>query len=155
MAEGGEVAAGHVEDEGGLWGEGAFPDDGIGFAGGVVGGGEDEFGGGVAVGEGGFERGGDGEGGGDAGNDVKGDAGGAESFDLFVGAAEDEGVSGLEAEDGLCCTGVGDHHGVDLGLGDAGLATAFADGGELSLRVGKGEDLGGDEVVVEDDGSGL
>ena len=102
--EGGEVAAGHVEDEGGLGGEGALPGDGFRLAGGVVGGGEDELGGGGAVGEGGLEEGGGGEGGGDAGDDLEGDLGGAEGFDFLVDAAEDEGVAGFEAQDG-CAEG--------------------------------------------------
>ena len=70
------------------------------FAGGVVGGGEDELGGGGAVGERGLQGGGYGEGGGDAGDDLEGDVVLAEEGYLFAGAAEDEGVAGFEAEDG-------------------------------------------------------
>ncbi len=153
--EQGEVAAGHVEDQGGIGWEGAFPGDGFELAFGVVGGGEDEFRGGVAVGEGCLQAGGYGEGGGDAGDDFKRDVGGAEGFHFLVGAAEDEGVAGLETQDGAACVCMLKHEGVDAGLGDARLAAAFADWDDERGGVGEGEDVVGDEVVGEDDGGGL
>ena len=127
-----EVWAGHVEDEGGVvrggcrtrWAVGS------GLAGGVVGGGEDEaWLAAVRSVSGVLRAGGGGEGGGDAGDDLEGDVGGAEGFDLFAGAAEDERVAGFEAEDGLARRARAvEHEGVDPGLGDARLAAAFADG---------------------------
>ena len=90
-------------------------------------------------------------GGGDAGDDLEGDLGGAEGFDLLVGAAEDEGIAGFEADDGLVAGSVEEHEGVDAGLSDAGLAAAFADGDDEGGGGGEGEDLGGDEIVGEDD----
>ena len=96
VGEGAEVAAGHVDDQGGVFGEGSGP-FGCDFelACGVVGGGEDELGGGGAVGQGRAEVGGYGEGGGDAGDDLEGDVVFAEEGDLFACAAEDEGVAGF------------------------------------------------------------
>ena len=121
--QGGEVAVGHVEDQGGVGGAvGAQAAGPVGHEGelasGVVSGGKDEFGGGAAVGERGLQGGGDGEGGGDAVDDLEGDAGLAEGGDLLVGAAEDEGVAGFEAEDGgsgvaVAGAGVLEHEGVD------------------------------------------
>ena len=107
-----------------------------------------------------LELGGDGGGGGDAGDDLEGDVGLAEGGDLLGGAAEDEGVAGLEAEDGgagvaVAGAGVLEHEGVDAGLGDAGLAAALADGDDEGGGAGEVEDLVGDEVVGEDDVGGL
>ena len=126
------------------------------LAGGVVGGGEDELGGGGAVGERGLQGGGYGEGGGDAGDDLEGDVVLAEEGYLFAGAAEDEWVAGFEAEDGAVpLRGVLEHEGVDAGLGDAGLAAAFAYGDDEGGGAGEVEDFVGDEVVGEDDVAGL
>ena len=101
-ASAGKCAAGHVDDAG--WRRRGKAPAQLGgrssLSGGVVGGGEDELGGGAAVGERGLELGGDGEGGGDAGDDLEGNVGLAEGGHLFGGAAEDERVAGLEAEDG-------------------------------------------------------
>lgn len=125
----------------------------------MVGGGEDELGGGGAVGEGGEEGGGCGEGCGDAGDNLERDAGFAEGSDLFSSATEDEGVSGLEAEYGTAGltvfgAGVVDHEGVDLGLGDTGLAAALSDGDDGSGGAGEIKDFVGDEIVGEDDIAG-
>ena len=79
---------------------------------------------------------------------------GAEGGDLLAGAAEDEGVAGLEAEDGIAGACSIEHEGVDLGLGDARLPAALADGEGAGGGVGEGEDSGGDEVVGEDEGGG-
>jgi len=52
-------------------------------------------------------------------------------------------------------TGVLEHEFVDPGLGDAGLTTTLADGDDVCCWAGEGEDLVGDQVVGEDDVSGL
>ena len=66
---------------------------------GVVAGGEDQRRGDVAERQRNFGLGRGGEGGGDAGHDVEGDAGGAERRHLLAGAAEDQRIAGLEADD--------------------------------------------------------
>ena len=43
------------------------------------------------------------------------------------------------------------HEGVDLGLGDAGLAAAFADRDDFGGGAGESEDFFGDQVVWKDD----
>jgi len=151
-----EVAAGHVDDERGVFGEGSCPLRGqFELACGVVGGSEDELRGRAAVGERSLQVGGYGEGGGDAGDDLKGDLGFAEEGDLFTGAAEDERVTGFEPEDGASLRRVFEHEGVNAGLGDARLSATLADGDDVGGGAGEREDLIGDEVVGEDDVGGL
>jgi hypothetical protein len=48
-----------------------------------------------------------------------------------------------------------EHERVDSGLGDAGLAAAFAYGHDEGGGRGEGEDFIGDEVVGQDDVGGL
>lgn len=156
VGQGAEVAAGHVDDQRGVFGEGSRPLGGdFELARSVVGRGDDEFRGGGAVGEGCAQVSGYSEGCGDARDDLEGDVVFAEEGDLFAGATEDEGVAGFEAEDGAVGAGVLEHEGVDLGLCDAGLATALADGDDFGGGAGEGEDFVGDEVVGEDDLGGL
>jgi hypothetical protein len=57
-----------------------------------------------------------------------------ERGDLFAGAAEDERVAGLEADDGAAGAGVFEHERVNAGLGDARLAAALADGDDSGRR---------------------
>ncbi len=151
----GEVAAGHVEDQGRLCGEGAFPGDGVWLVRGVVGGGEDQLRGRVAIGERRLQRGGDRERGRDARHDLEGDVPGAEGFDLLVGASEDKWVAGFQAQNRLVLARVVQHQFVNAGLGDARLAAALADGDDFSRGAGEIEDGVGDEVVGEDDVGGL
>jgi hypothetical protein len=156
VGQGVEVAAGHVDDQRGIFGEGSGPfwcD--LEFARGMVGSGEDELGGGGAIRKGCPEAGGYGEGGGYAGDDFERDTVVAKEGDLFAGAAEDEWVTGFEAEDGAVGGGVLEHEGVDLGLRDAGLAAALAYGDYFGGGAGEGENLVGDEVVGKDNVSGL
>lgn len=150
-----KVAAGHVEDEGGIRRKSSFPGDGVDLIRGVVRGGKDELGGGVAVGERCLKRGGDGEGGGDAGDDLEGDSRSAEGCHLFIGAAEDEGVSGLEAQHGALVAGVLDHECVDASLGDAWLAAALADRDNEGGWTGEVQHFIRNEVVGQDDVCGL
>ena len=79
----------------------------------------------------------------------------AEEGDFLARSAEDERVAGFQAQDGTAGAGVLEHEVVDLGLGDAGLAAAFADGDDFGGGAGKGENFFGDEVVGEDDVGGL
>ncbi len=72
-----------------------------------------------------------------------------------AGAAEDERIAGLQAEDGAACAGVLQHEGVNSRLGDARLAAALADGYDESGGRGEREDFVGDEVVGQDDVGGL
>jgi len=156
VGEGAEVAAGHVDDQGSVFGEGTGPFGGdFELAGGVMGGGEDELRGRGAVGKGRAKVGGYGEGGGDAGDDLEGDVVFVEKGYLFACAAEDEGVAGFETKDGAAVARMVEHEGVDLGLGDTGLAAALANGDDLGCGAGEGEDFIGDEVVGEDDVGGL
>ena len=81
-------------------------------------GGEDDVGGAVAAGEGAADGGGGGERGGDAGDDLEGNAGIGEGGHLFGGAAKDERIAALEADDAAMGAGVLDHERVDFFLGD-------------------------------------
>ena len=74
-----------------------------------------------------LNRSGGGKGGGDPRDDLEGDAGVVERGHLFGGAAEDERVSTLEADDAAAGAGVFDHESVDLVLGDVLQAASFAD----------------------------
>ena len=127
----------------------------MGLVGGMVRGGENQLGGRVAIGERSLEGRRYGKGGGDAGDDLEGDSFGAQGFHLFVGAAEDEGVAGLEAQDGTVLVGVFDHEGVNAGLGDAWLSAAFADGDDEGCGAGEVEHFVRDEVVGQNDVGGL
>lgn len=92
--ERGEIAAGHVDGEGGICRDGTGPDGYVGrFTCRVMTGDEDEFRRAEAIGEGQMESGTGGEDGGDAGNDLDGNVGFAEGGELFGGAAKDEGVA--------------------------------------------------------------
>ena len=89
------------------------------------------------------------------GTDLEGDVVLAEEGYLFAGAAEDEWVAGFEAQDGALISSVLEHQGVDAGLGNAGLAAAFAYRDDEGGGAGEVEDFVGDEVVGEDYVAGL
>jgi hypothetical protein len=111
----------------------------------------------LRIGERAADGGGGGKGGGDAGDDLERHAGFGERGHLFGGAAEDERVAALEANDAAIGARVLDHERVDFFLRDGLCAAAlayvddFGAWGEASSRMACGN-----EVVVEDDlgGSG-
>ena len=115
----------------------------------VMAGGEDDVRSAVAVGERALDRGGGCEGGGDSGDDLEGHAGVVERGHLFGGAAEDERVSALEADDAAPSAGVFDHQGVDLVLSDVLKAAALADIDDFGAGRRIFENRLRDEVVVE------
>ncbi len=96
-----------------------------------------------------------GEGGGDAGDDFVRDACGGERGYFFGGAAEEEWVSALEADDALAGLRVLDHERVDFILRDGLGAAALADVDDYCVRRGEREDCGWNEVVMENDVRGL
>jgi hypothetical protein len=109
-----------------------------------------DTGGAAAIREGSLQRGSRSEGCGDAGNYLEGDASGTERVHFLTSTAKDERVAGFEANDGETATGIVDHHGVDLFLGNVFVSAAFADvdhdGPRSVLQHGRG-----DKIVVEDD----
>jgi len=151
-----EVPAGHVDDECGVVWEGSGPAGRQGkLAGGMVRCGKDELRRTSAIGERSLQRGGDCEGGGDAGDDLEGDLMLAEEGDLLSGATEDKRVAGLEPDDRAFIACVFEEELMDPGLCDPRLAAALADGDDERGGASEGQDLVGDEVVWEDDVSGL
>jgi hypothetical protein len=75
--------------------------------------------------------------------------------DFFGGAAKEERVAALEADDGRVFLGRGNEERVDVVLGEETEAAALADVDELRGWRDQGEDFGADEGVVEDDVGGF
>jgi hypothetical protein len=65
--------------------------------------------------------------------------------------AEDVGVPPLEADDGHTVLGKVEEEVVDVLLAGGVEAAAFTDVDKAGARVGEGEDVGGDQAIVEDD----
>src|SRR5258708_34365976 len=87
----------------------------------------------------------------DAGNNFEFDAGLAQSFHLFAGAAENERIAALEADNLQAQQRVLNHQRVDLRLADALAAKAFADVVDFGRRWNEGEDFRADQIVVQHD----
>ncbi len=111
---------------------------------------EDEGAGSVAMGERDAELGGAGQRRGHAGHHHGPDARGAQGGELLSAAGEDQRVAALEADDALALAGEADEQRIDLGLGQAVIAARLADIVALGVLAGAGEDLGGDEPVMDD-----
>ncbi len=147
-----QVAAGHVDDAGGVF---ALRNRGGIVRRRVMAGREDDVGGAVAAGERASSGGSGGECGGDAGNDFEGDVGRSERGHLFGGAAKDEGIAALEADDAAMGAGVLDHERVDFFLGNGLCAAALAHVDNHCVGRRELKDCRGYEVIVEDDVGGL
>ena len=102
----------------------------------------------VAQGDAGIGRSGDGRR--DARHDLERDAGLRQDFGLLPAAAEDEGVTALEARDDLVFPGLGDDQGVDLVLGKGVVAAFFADVDQLRVPGGVLQQGRGRQIVVND-----
>jgi len=149
MANASVIRTGHVDDDGGFGGNAEKRENmrlgrpGVGA--------EKNMRGEAAVGKGDLRCGSGTEGGRDAGNDFEIDMRGAESSDFFGGAAEQERVAALEANNGGVFLRRGDEQGVDFVLREKTEAAAFADIDALRGSGDELEDCGADEGVVEDD----
>ena len=149
----GIVGAGHVDDDGGVWGDG---DTGVSAS--VFGTGErgeKNAGGDAAVGERELGGGGGSKCGGNAGDNFEGNVVGTERVDFFGGAAEEERVTTFEADDDFVARGGVNEERVDVGLREEAEAGALADVDALGGGGDEREDLRADERIVEDDVGGL
>ena len=86
----------------------------------------------------------------DARHDLVGDARRPQRQDLLASAAEDEGISALEAHDALAAARRADHQRVDRLLAEGGATRALAHGEALGPGS-EGQHLRRDEGVVEDE----
>ena len=87
----------------------------------------------------------------DTGNDFVFDVGPAQRVHLFAGAAEDQRVSTLQANDLRSCSGARHHQKVDLLLPDSFAAAPLAHVLNLGGRRNQSQDFGRDQVVVQHD----
>ena len=145
-----ETLSGHIENQRCVGGYAGVP-VGVLFFGAAMIADENEFRSDRALGESDFRNGGYGGRCGDAGNNLEGYVGFAESANFVLNAAEDQRVAALETNDRVTVTGRVDHALVDFVLRNIFCATALAyvvDGGARGKQI---EDLGRDEVVMEND----
>ena len=91
------------------------------------------------------------EGGRDARNDLEIDAVPAQRLDLLAAAAEDEGVSALEAGDPQAALRIPQQAGVDVRLPGAGESAPLADVNTLRIAAAEIKHGRRDEIVVVDD----
>ena len=148
-----QIAPRHIDNAGGIF------DFGYGrqvVRLGVMARGEDYVGRRVAVGEGAANGRGRGKGGCDAGDNLERNARGVQSRHLFGGAAEDQRIAGLQADnDGDLPAGVVDHHRVDFVLRDCFVSAALAYINNLSRWRSEIENGLRNEIVVKNDVRGL
>ena len=88
---------------------------------------------------------------GDARHDFVGNTGLPERLHLLAGAAEDERIAALKAYDFFADAGHGDEQGVDLALGGAVAAGAFAHEMLFAVRRAVPEQLAVDQIVAHHD----
>ena len=109
----------------------------------------------AAIGEGNTCSGGGGERRGDTGNHFKFDASCAESLNFFGGAAEEQRVATLEANNDLVLCGGSNEERVDVVLREQSDAATFADVDAFSSWRDESKDFGADERVVQNNAGRL